>query len=204
MGPSLTTWISVPLIGAFIGYVTNWLAVKMIFRPIKPRSFLGIRVQGLIGRRQKELAASIGKTVGNHLISHKDIVKAFNAIDFSTLLSEVLDKGLQPQVTKLRALPLIGGFLTQERVAEIRQSLVDGILQHKELIRDRIEPAVEKSLDIRAMVADKVSAFPVEKLESLILEVSHKELRAIEWLGGVLGGLIGLGQVAIVWAFPGN
>jgi len=202
MGPSLTTWISVPLIGAFIGYVTNWLAVKMIFRPIKPRSFLGIRVQGLIGRRQKELAASIGKTVGTHLISHKDIVKAFNSIDFSSLISELLDKGLEAKVAQLRALPLIGGFLTQERVADIRQGLVDGILDHKELIRDRIEPAVEKSLDVRAMVAEKVAAFPVEKLEQLILEVSSRELRAIEWLGGVLGALIGLGQVAIVWYFP--
>ena len=202
MGPSLTTWISVPLIGAFIGYVTNWLAVKMIFRPIKPRSFLGIRVQGLIGRRQKELAASIGKTVGTHLISHKDIVKAFNSIDFSSLISELLDKGLEAKVAQLRALPLIGGFLTQERVADIRQGLVDGILDHKELIRDRIEPAVEKSLNVRAMVAEKVAAFPVEKLEQLILEVSSRELRAIEWLGGVLGALIGLGQVAIVWYFP--
>lgn len=202
MGPSLTTWISVPLIGGFIGYVTNWLAVKMIFRPIKPRSFLGIRVQGLIGRRQKELAASIGKTVGNHLISHKDIVKAFNSIDFSGLISEVLDKGLETKVAQLRALPLIGGFLTQERVADIRQGLVDGILDHKELIRDRIEPAVEKSLDVRTMVTEKVAAFPVEKLEHLILEVSARELRAIEWLGGVLGALIGLGQVAVVWYFP--
>ena len=97
---------------------------------------------------------------------------------------------------------MIGGFLTQERVADIRQGLVDGILDHKELIRDRIEPAVEKSLDVRAMVAEKVAAFPVEKLEQLILEVSSRELRAIEWLGGVLGALIGLGQVAIVWYFP--
>ena len=85
MSPPLSTWISGPLLGGLIGYVTNWLAVKMIFRPFKPRSFLGIRVQGLIGKRQKELAASIGEAVGGHLLSHQDIVKSFNKIDFGTL-----------------------------------------------------------------------------------------------------------------------
>ena len=200
--PSLTTWIGVPLIGAFIGYATNWLAVKMIFRPIRPWSFLGIKVQGLIGRRHKELAASIGKTVGAHLLSHKDIVKSFNQIDFKDLLSEVLEKGLKKKVDQLRALPLIGGFLTPERIVDLRHALVEGILEHKELIRDRLEPAVEKSLDVRKMVGDKVAAFPVEKLEAMILEVASRELAAIEWLGGVLGGLIGIGQVLVVWAFP--
>ena len=52
---AMWTWIGVPLLGGVIGYVTNRIAVKMIFRPIKPVSVLGIKVQGLIGRRQREL-----------------------------------------------------------------------------------------------------------------------------------------------------
>ena len=199
--PPLSTWIGAPLIGAFIGYVTNWLAVKMIFRPIRPVSVLGIKVQGLIGRRHRELAQSIGRAVGGHLLSHKDIVKSFNQIDLESLLTEVLDKGLQPKVSQLRALPLIGGFLTPERVADLRAALVSGILEHKELIRDRIEGAVEQALDVQTLVAEKVAEFPVERVEKMILEVSSRELRAIELLGGVLGGLIGLGNVAVDWAF---
>lgn len=202
MHPSLGTWITVPLVGGLIGYVTNWIAVKMIFRPLQPVRFLGFRIQGLIGKRHKELAQSIGRTVGGHLISHKDIVKSFNKLDLSDVMTEVLDKGLQPKVDQLRALPLIGGFLTQERVAELRGALVQGILEHKDLIRDRLEPAIEASLDVKAIVADKVEAFPVEKLEAMILGVANRELRAIEWLGGVLGVLIGIGQVLLIWVFP--
>lgn len=202
MHPSLGTWIAVPLVGGLIGYVTNWIAVKMIFRPLQPVRFLGFRIQGLISKRHKELAQSIGKAVGGHLISHKDIVKSFNKLDLSDVMTEVLDKGLQPKVDQLRALPLIGGFLTQERVAELRGALVQGILEHKDLIRDRLEPAIEASLDVKAIVADKVEAFPVEKLEEMILGVANRELRAIEWLGGVLGVLIGIGQVLLIWVFP--
>ncbi|MEL6714072.1 MAG: DUF445 family protein, partial [Planctomycetota bacterium] len=59
-------WLLLPLVGALIGYGTNRLAVRMIFRPIEPVRILGFRVQGLIGRRQAEIARSIGGVVGDH------------------------------------------------------------------------------------------------------------------------------------------
>lgn len=199
MMPSLTTWIALPLVGGLIGYLTNRLAVKMIFRPIKPRRFLGIKIQGLMGRRQKELAKSIGNVVGNHLVLHEDLVKSFDHLNFADLLEDVLGDAMNAKVKALQALPLIGGFLTDERVAEIKKSLVDGILDHEDQIKARLESAVEEGVDIGAMVEQKVSEFPVEKLEKLVLKVASKELRAIEILGGLLGLIIGVGQVGLLW-----
>lgn len=196
--PALSTWIAVPLLGGVIGYVTNKIAVKMIFRPIRPVSVLGIRVQGLIGRRQQELAESIGKVVGDHLVQHEDVVKSFKKVDFQRLFGDVLDRGLQPKIAELRSLPLIGGFLTEERIQSIRSGIVQGVLKHKDAILERLEDAVERDLDIQALVTEKVAAFPVERLERLVLDVSARELRAIEVLGAVLGVLIGLLQVLVI------
>jgi uncharacterized membrane protein YheB (UPF0754 family) len=201
--PDLTTWLTIPAIGGIIGWSTNWLAVKMIFRPIRPRSFLGIRVQGLIGRRQHELAKAIGRVVGNHLVEHKDVVKSLNKLDFQGMLRGLLDKGLGPKVKELRGLPLIGGFLTEERVNDIRDSIVAGVMQHKEAVLDEVEKGLAKGLDVPGLVEKKVSTFAIEKLEGMILEVASRELRAIEWLGGVLGALIGVGQVAYLWWWNG-
>ena len=197
--PDLWTWITLPAIGALIGWSTNWLAVKMIFRPIKRRRFLGIPVQGLIGKRQQELAKAIGRVVGDHLVEHKDVLRSLNKLDFTGILNGVLDRGLSPKIAELRSLPLIGGFLTTERVTDIRNSIVQGVMAHKETVLDEVERGLAKGLDVPALVEKKVAAFAVEKLESLILEVASRELRAIEVLGGVLGALIGIGQVAFVW-----
>lgn len=197
--PDLWTWITLPAIGGLIGWSTNWIAVKMIFRPIRERRFLGIRVQGLIGRRQQELAKAIGRVVGDHLVEHKDIVRALNKLDFGAVFGGVLERGLAPKVKELRSLPLIGGFLTEDRVNDIRSSIVQGILAHKEEVLDEVERGLEKGLDVPRLVQEKVSTFAVEKLERLILDVASKELRAIEVLGGVLGVLIGLLQVGYVW-----
>jgi uncharacterized membrane protein YheB (UPF0754 family) len=54
--PTLTTWIAVPAIGGVIGWITNWIAVKMIFRPLRPIRLLGFRLHGLVPRRQADLA----------------------------------------------------------------------------------------------------------------------------------------------------
>lgn len=197
--PDIWTWLTIPAIGAVIGWSTNWLAVKMIFRPIRPRRLLFFRVQGLIGRRQPELAKAIGRVVGNHLVEHKDVVKSLNKLDFHGILGKVLDKGLGPKIQELRSLPLIGGFLTEERIADIKKSISDSILQHKEAVLDEVEKGLSKGLDVPQLVESKVAAFAIEKLEKLILEVAARELRAIVVLGGVLGALIGLCQVGFLW-----
>lgn len=196
--PDLWTWITIPAIGGLIGWSTNWLAVKMIFRPLKPRRVLFFKVQGLVGRRQHDLAKAIGRVVGNHLVEHRDIVRGLNKLDFGGALAKVLDKGLAPKVQELRGLPLIGGFLTEERVAGIRDAIVAGVMEHKETVLDEVEKGLAQGLDVPNLVEKKVASFAVEKLEKLILEVASRELRAIEVLGGVLGVLIGLAQVGFL------
>ena len=195
---SWTAWIVIPLLGSAIGYVTNWVAVRMIFRPLEPRRILGLRVQGLIGRRQRELAESIGEVVGDHLVQHDDIIRILEKVDLEELLSDVVEQGMAAKIESLRSLPLVGGFLNEERVAGLHAGVVQGILKHRNLVFERLEQAVEAGLDVKGLVRDKVAAFPVERLEGLVLKIAARELRAIELLGAVLGAIIGILQVVVV------
>ena len=197
--PDLWTWITIPAIGALIGFCTNWLAVKMIFRPIKPVNLLGLRLHGLVPRRQQDLARAIGRLVGNHLVEHKDIVRGLNKLDLEGMLEVVLDRGLAPKIQELRSLPLIGGFLTEDRVEEIKQAIMSGVLDHKGIVLDHVEQGLAKGLDVPRLVEEKVASFAVPKLEALILEVARRELKSIVVLGGVIGLLIGLAQVGFLW-----
>lgn len=194
----LSTWIGVPLLGGLIGWVTNTIAVRMIFRPIKPVNVLGIKVQGLIGRRQAEFSKSVGAVVGDHLVQHEDIIRGFRKVDLGAMLSEVLEKAMASKIDELRNLPLIGGFLTPDRIGDLRHSIVRRILDQEDLIFERLEEAVQKGIDVKALVEEKVAGFPVEKLESIVLQVARRELRAIEFLGGVLGVVIGVLQVLLI------
>jgi len=198
MALGATAWIVMPLVGGAIGYLTNHLAVRMIFRPIEPRRFLGLRLQGLIGRRQGELAASIGRVVGSHLVKHEDVVAALSTLDVETLVDRAIERGLARKVAELRRIPLVGGMLTDQRVADLRRSFTAGLLRDSEGLVEEFERAVEQGLDVQAIVTRKVAEFPIERLEALILEVASRELAAIELLGGLLGLLVGLAQATLL------
>ncbi|MFO7765346.1 MAG: DUF445 family protein [Pelovirga sp.] len=70
-----------PLLGALIGYVTNYIAIRMLFRPLTPWRVAGLRVPltpGIIPARRAELARRMGEMVGDHLLTADDVGQALN------------------------------------------------------------------------------------------------------------------------------
>ena len=57
----------IPVISAFIGWITNWVAIKMLFHPRNPINILGIQVQGIFPKRQQQFAEKLGKIISNDL-----------------------------------------------------------------------------------------------------------------------------------------
>lgn len=72
-------YIIASIIGAVIGYLTNWLAIKMLFRPYNEVKIFGVKMPftpGLIPKEQKRIAKSVGETIGTHLLSKDTLVDA--------------------------------------------------------------------------------------------------------------------------------
>lgn len=70
------------IIGAIIGYFTNWLAIKMLFRPYYEKKVLGIRLPftpGLIPKESKRIAKTIGESISNHLITPQALTRALES-----------------------------------------------------------------------------------------------------------------------------
>lgn len=193
-----TTWILVPAVGALIGYVTNTIAVTMLFRPHAPRRLLFFRIHGLIPKRQPALARKIGEVVGTHLLDKKDLVAALGQVDMRALVGELIDSGLEKKIGELQKIPMLGAFITPERISGIRDGIVDAVLENEDAIAGKIEDVIEENLDIASIVEEKVAGFPTQRLEELVLDVARRELRAIELWGAVLGAVIGVLQVLLL------
>lgn len=70
------------LVGSAIGYFTNWLAIKMLFRPLEEKRILGIKLPftpGLIPKERKRIAKSIGEAVGMHLLTPEKITEVISS-----------------------------------------------------------------------------------------------------------------------------
>ena len=73
-------YIAGPLLGAVIGYCTNWLAVKMLFKPLEPIKVFGRTLPftpGVIPKNRGRIAAACGKAVGETLLTEDDLKAAF-------------------------------------------------------------------------------------------------------------------------------
>jgi uncharacterized membrane protein YheB (UPF0754 family) len=64
---------TIPVISAFIHWLTIWMALKLLFHPRKPRKILGFTLQGVFPKRQPQIAESLGRIVGQELLSFTDI-----------------------------------------------------------------------------------------------------------------------------------
>jgi len=187
-----------PLVGAAIGWFTNYLAVKMLFRPRQPFRLGGLTIQGLIPRRREELAQSIAAAVEQELLDADDIVQALESEAFRDRLTAVLDERLATLLReKLASRPLAGQFLTEDVLAPIRRAIIGELLKAFPSAAGVFRDALSQHLDVRALVLEKVQRLDVEALEALVFRVARREFRYIEVVGGVIGFLVGLAQLLL-------
>jgi len=85
--------LATPIVTGLVGYCTNWLAIKMLFRPHK-KSLLSFGWQGVIPKNRAKLASEIGVMVGDKLLRQDDIQSAF----FSENMQEKLEKAVESEL----------------------------------------------------------------------------------------------------------
>lgn len=282
-----------PLVGGLIGYITNGIAIKMLFRPLRPLYLFGKRVpftQGIIPKERDRIAHSVGEVVARELInqetlkenllsqemytkiersieewfiSQKKSKKTVRQIlcEMSTpkVIEDLLDT-LKEKVTDLSYKKIveldIASSFSESACKEIKgqlgmfamfmndsmietaklkiEELINKMIEEKaeDMIYDVIDKEGDKLLDtsietvaehieeylpkikyilmkqytavvetqlgdmleglnIEKIVEDKIKAFDMLELEKLILDIMDKELKAIIWLGAVLGVIMG-------------
>ncbi len=188
-----------PIICALIGWLTNYLAVKMLFHPRKPVKILFVTLQGIFPKRQKALARNLGEMVQGELISHEDVTRLLQDETFLNRIREMADGYVETLIhDKLTAInPMIAMFLNSESAGKIKTLLSKELAELIPRVVAETSTQLEERLDISEMVRQKVETFSMDKLEDILFSIMKREFRFIELVGGVLGFLVGLFQAAV-------
>ncbi|MCI6693969.1 MAG: DUF445 family protein [Clostridium sp.] len=195
---NFTTILILTIVGGLIGWITNILAIKLLFRPIKPIKIpiLNIEILGLIPKRKNEIAANIGEVISNELLSMDDILnQAFNISNGENFNSYLIDKIKNIINEKLDIIPMPFRVMASPYIDEILNNEVPKAVN--EISTDLLNKAKE-NVDIQKIVEEKINELDLEKLEEIIIKVAKKELKHIEILGLVLGAVIGVLQGILV------
>lgn len=189
----------IPVISAFIGWITNLIAIKMLFHPRLPIKILGITIQGIFPKRQEQFAVKLGKLVSEELLSFKDIEQKItdpgNIKAMIPLIENHIDRFLREKLSE--TMPMLSMFIGDKTIDKIKEVFLAELENLFPVVMKSYLGKLQTELDLEAIVTEKVKAFSSEKLEQILYQVMAKEFTFIEIIGAILGFIIGLLQVVI-------
>lgn len=293
------TYILRPLVGAVIGYITNDIAIRMLFRPRTAKYIFGFRIPftpGLIPKEKARIAASIGDAISQNLINPATLERTLLSGEMTGKISDAITAWVTSQQRNRESVgEFLLGYLSPEEISSIRANvtadlaaqvhatlssaqlgsriasmavghvlekmrssllgklgadqfvgllaapaesllarhinemlaahseemagtMLDDQIGHfldmrmcdlfsgrdeqisqaratilslyRTLITERL-PRVLETINISGMIEERINEMDVRETERLILEVMRRELRAIVWLGALLGFVMG-------------
>jgi len=193
-------WLT-PFVGAFIGWLTNYVAIKMLFRPREPKRLFGLSLQGVMPKRQHDLALKIGEVVERELLKSEDILNAIDTEELRGHLAIVIESRIDRFLREklFRGDFLYSKVLSREAVQRAKRAFITELVNLFPVEVDAAIKQLVEKVDIRKIVATRVEQFEFEQLEAVVYRVASTELNWVVYLGGVLGFIIGLLQVLFTW-----
>ena len=288
-----------PLVGAVIGYITNDIAIRMLFRPHQAKYFMGIHIlftPGIIPKEKARIAGAIGKAVSENLMNREVLEKSLLSDEMLTKMNNAIDEFVTTQGANEETIEQFARhYLTEEDIIAMRQNVSDGIVKmvsskltdsnmgeqiahmatehvlaktrnsvaglfgadklvagvaqpiekilakhineilqtnSEQMIKDLVVkqsddllnmsmsqlvsnhdeqvaqiksginnayktiisehlPRILQDIDISGIIEQRINEMDMDEAEAIILDVMKKELRAIVWLGALLGSIMG-------------
>lgn len=189
--------LSLPLISALIGWVTNYIAIKMLFHPRRPLRIGPFTLQGILPRRQADIAVQLGHIVATDLLSSDDLIERLGSEQSRAVYEAFFDQQADHFIREklYYAIPMSRLFLGTKTLDRIKAAVVDELMEALPEMINRLTDPETGPLNVQQLVEKRVLGFSTDRLERLLHEILAKEFRFIEILGAVLGFIIGVAQM---------
>ena len=192
--------VMIPVVTGFIGWVTNVVAVKMLFHPRKPISLGFMILSGVVPRRQKALAKALSEIFEKELLSGEDLAQLLANVDKGELTDELCDRALDGLIAGvMKKIPMAKMFLSDSLIDELRPHAREELVAMMPELEQLLVQNLSKEINLKEYIEEKIRNFSIDQLEAITMHVATKELKTIEFLGGVIGFLVGLLQVGVMY-----
>ena len=165
-----------PLICGVIGYLTNLVAVKMIFRPYERVSFMGIGFQGVLAKHQEHFARMLAAVIVRDLVGAGDLVEELAKPEAVDQLEGAAKTMAKAMVEDLReTLPESKRAMLGDATIEALMGQVAGAMRAEvPTIIAHLKADADAQLDLEEIVAQKLISLGAKGLEDVIYEISRR------------------------------
>lgn len=191
--PQVLSLILVPMaVATAHGFFTNWMAVQLLLKPVKPVNILGFRLQGLLPRRQAELAERISSAIAEKFLTREDILAFLRQVDpVAAMRALLVEKWDEKLGEILDGIPMAKMFVSPERLQGIRDKIAGALAEEAGTFTERLVESLDGKIDLKETLRRNIMAFDVTELNDIIEQIGYREFREIAWVGAAIGLLIG-------------
>lgn len=191
------SWIILPIGGLAVGYLTNWLALKLIFKPTEPIKIGFIKIQGLFLKRQKAVSATYAKIVSQKILTTENIFTAIFNGKNQNLLHQIIKNNVEKAVDNtagsFRSIVqlLVGRSAYTAIKAELSNVYLDFLPQAIHQSFDYMDEAI----DMENTLDDKMSNLTPSEFEGFLHPVFEEDELKLILVGAILGLFAGFLQM---------
>ena len=197
----LPAWWVLPLFGLLVGYATNWIAINIIFRPLRPKKIGPFTLQGLFLKRQHEVSAvwcglvvreimTISAIVDNMLHGNKHAAtRSLIQHHMRPIVDEAV-AGIRPMAQM--AVGVDSFIAIKETVGKKALSVSAAPFNDPSFIEERAEVVGE-------MLTARMKQMPSEDFQNLLRPCFQEDEWKLILTGAVLGGIAGAAQLLLVF-----
>ena len=194
-------WV-MPLFGLFTGWFTDWLALRMVFRPRYPtKFFFGLfEWQGMFLKRRREVAAKYGELIANEIVTPRNTINAVLAGPLSDRLFAMVQKHVQRSVDEQAGLarPLVVLAVGSKRYQEMKTVVAAKLVERLPEAMQHVESYAERAMDIKNTLIAKMQQLNEEEFEALLRPAFEQDEWILIAVGAALGFLVGELQVFVM------
>ena len=193
-------WI-LPLFGLLVGYATNWLALKLIFNPIEPISFLGVTYQGLFIKRQNEVSKEYAYMLAHDIFTFDrifaSIITGPTKDRFVNLIADHANHAIDEAAGLSKpVITLVAGKRSYEKIKNIA---IDKTLKELPNSVKPVFPYAEKAMDLENIFRTRMQHLPPRDFVDFLRPVFQEDELKLILVGAVLGMGAGIGQLFILF-----
>lgn len=189
-------WLMFVAYGIFIGYITNVLAIKMIFEPTEPKKIGPFLFWGLFLRNQRAESFKYADIISSRILTPEKLFDYIFRSPDCQLTRQIMEDEVSKAVDEVvRSLPsLVKLVLTNQKISELKSVAVFNLMNELPLYISVIYPYTEQTLDIRNTIGSKMSELPPKKFIDFLRPAFQEDEWKLIAVGAVLGGVAGFLQ----------
>ena len=201
------SWFILPGCGLVVGYLTNVLALKLIFEPLEPINILGIyRFQGLFLKRQKEVAREYAKVITEKILPTEVMTEYLVRGPASERLREIIYREVGVLVDEVvedmaGASGPIFTFVAGKRMDIAKNIIMFHLMKELPILVKQTEKYVDTTIDLENTLAQRMGSLSFKEFEEFLRPVFQEDEWILILVGAILGMFAGILQFVVMWYF---